>query len=319
MTCDADHELRFHASGLLVRTEGAPTDPWLARFRRFLRACGLRPSDAQLESALEDARARDLTGPHRLYVCAGGPCERAMGFDASHGALTRLAMDEGLDIARTGCQGRCKHAPVVTLRIDGRFQPFGRVITEEDRRAVFAYAGSAARADSFLVASGAADPFRIDPVHHHDEPAAQLGPAHFLLGRFRGEGRFAKDGYAFRKESLGTYEAGGRVIALRMEASYPVPEGGDDVHHALVIVGSEPRSGRLTGRAYTDGGDVREYAVEQACGTLGFDDVSPDHTQTWTRVRKTLRPTADGYEERLEVDAGEGLTRYYTVTMCRAA
>jgi len=63
--------------------------------------------------------------------------------------------------------------------------------------------------------------------------------------------------YAFQKEVIGTFEAGGRFIALRMDASYPLADGRKDVHKALVIVGSEAASGSITAHAYTDGGIVR--------------------------------------------------------------
>ena len=58
--------------------------------------------------------------------------------------------------------------------------------------------------------------------------------------------------YTFQKEVIGTFEAGGRFIALRMDASYPLPDGRKDVPKALVIVGSEPSSGTIKAHAYTD-------------------------------------------------------------------
>ena len=67
-----------------------------------------------------------------------------------------------------------------------------------------------------------------------------MKPLEFLLGHFRGEGRYAMVEYAFQKEVIGSFEAGGRFIALRMDASYPLADGRKDVHKAFVIVGSEP-------------------------------------------------------------------------------
>jgi len=59
---------------------------------------------------------------------------------------------------------------------------------------------------------------------------------------------------------------------------------------------------------------VREYTVEPGDGFLEFADVPPGHGQ-WKRARKTLTPTEVGFEERLEVDAGNGFTSYYLISM----
>src|SRR5256885_1523012 len=84
---------------------------------------------------------------------------------------------------------------------------------------------------------------RMDGAHGAWRPAGQLRAARFLVGRFRGEGRFVTTGDVFEKEVVGAYEAGGRFISLRMQASYPLPDGGSDVHRALVVVGADARSG----------------------------------------------------------------------------
>ena len=122
--------------------------------------------------------------------------------------------------------------------------------------------------------------------------------------------------YTFQKEVIGTFEAGGRFIALRMDASYPLPDGRKDVHKALVIVGSEPSSGTIKAHAYTDGGIIREYRIESDNDQLYFDDVPPGHGKLWQRARKILRPTEEGFEERLEVHSGDGsFVPYYVVRM----
>ena len=121
--------------------------------------------------------------------------------------------------------------------------------------------------------------------------------------------------YAFHKEMIGSFEAGGRFIALRMDASYPLADGRNDVHKALVIVGSEPSSGGITAHAYTDGGVVRQYAIERNEQTLEFADFAPGHANQWKRARKIIRPTLEGFEERLEVDDGNGFVPYYTIPM----
>jgi hypothetical protein len=113
------------------------------------------------------------------------------------------------------------------------------------------------------------------------------------------------------------FEAGGRFIALRMDASYPLADGRKDVHKALVIVGSEPSSGSITAHAYTDGGLVRQYLVERFEQSLQFADEPPGHRECWKRARKILRPTIEGFEERLEVDDGSGHVPYYVIPMQR--
>ena len=118
---------------------------------------------------------------------------------------------------------------------------------------------------------------------------------------------------------VGSYEAGGRCMTLRMEARYPTSDGRHDLHRALVVVGLASESkDKLVGRAFTDGGDMHDYEVECQGTCLEFDDQSPDHGTAWKRVRKVLRPTREGYEECLYVDRGDGLEPYYRIEMQRA-
>ena len=222
----------------------------------------------------------------------------------------------GAAIVKTGCQGPCKQAPVLALRIGDKQELFAEVASEEDWRAVLKFAKAAVHAKSLLVDTGAAERFRFDPVHDHGKPSAHMKPLEFLLGHFRGEGRYAMADYAFQKEVIGSFEAGGRFIALRMDASYPLADGRKDVHKAFVIVGSEP-TGQISAHAYTDGGAMREYAIERHNENLEFADVAPGHASQWKRARKILRPTPDGFEERLEVDPGDGFVPYYVIPMQR--
>jgi hypothetical protein len=186
--------------------------------------------------------------------------------------------------------------------------------------ALMNFAEEAMRAESLMVPAGDAERLFYDPEHNHEEQGAHLHPLKFLVGRFRGEGHHCMSSYTFQKELVGSYEAGGRFVALRMDASYPTDDGGHDVHRALVIVGADPSSGALTGRAFTDGGLVHEYAVAQlAQRSLSFADAPPDHSRTWARARKVLQPTEDGFNERLEVDEGAGFKTYYAISMRRVA
>jgi hypothetical protein len=314
-----ESELEFHASGFMVRVQGSCTKESLARFRHFLKLRRLSPSHAELTDAVERARQKYFEELETLYVCDERPCRGRFGFDTSDAALVAISRQRGLPVVRTGCQGICKQAPVASLRVGERAQAFAQIVTPTDWSALLNFADAAVRAGSLLVPPGGAEHLLHDPVHHHEATGAHLRPLTFLLGRFRGEGRYTASAYTFKKELVGSYEAGGRFIALRMDASYPTPDGQTDVHKALVIVGAEPSSGSITGRAYTDGGITHEYAVEQSAHALNFADAPPDHSSDWVRARKILQPTQYGFEERLEVDAGEGFTTYYEVPMHRMA
>ena len=308
--------LDFHASGFLVKTEGVWTDVALAQFRHFLKLRRVAPTDDELLTALQRAKENYFSGNHRLYLCAAQPCCDKTGFDAAAGTLDLLGEELGATIVKTGCQGPCKQAPVIALRIGDRQEMFAEVATEKDWQAILKFAKAAAQADTLLVDTGDAERFRFDPVHEDGKPSAHLKPLEFLLGHFRGEGKYSMADYTFQKEVLGSFEAGGRFISLRMDASYPLADGRKDVHKAFVIVGAQP-SGLITAHAYTDGSQVREYAIEHNHSNFEFADIPPGHASQWKRARKILRPTVDGFEERLEVDPGDGFVPYYVIPMRR--
>ena len=316
---DRNVELEFHASGFLVKVQGNWTDAALAQFRHFLKLRGLSPSPTELEDTLGRAKENYFDGKNRLYLCDALPCCNKIGFDTSEAAFDRVSREIGLPISRTGCQGPCKQAPVMSLRIGGRSEMFAQVTTLDDWRALLDFVRAALKAGSLLIDAGAAEDFRHDPAHDHGKPSTHLKPLRFLVGHFRGEGRYAMTEYIFQKEVIGSFEAGGRFIALRMDACYPLADGRKDVHKALVIVGSEPASGNITAHAYTDGGIVREYVIARSAQALEFADLAPGHADQWKRARKIIKPTAEGFEENLEVDGGQGFVPYYTIAMRRIA
>ena len=310
----AETELGFHASGFAVKTEGAWTEAALAQFRHFLKLRHLTPSDSELLGVLQRAKEAYTSCANRLFVCTAQPCCDRAKFDVSDNELTRLSAEIGAPISKTGCHGPCKQAPLLTLRVGNKQEMFAEVVTDKNWRAVLKYVQAATRAGTFLVNTGEAEKFRFDPVHDHEKPSAHMQPLEFLLGHFRGEGKYAMTDYVFQKELLGSFEAGGRFIALRMDATYPLADGRKDVHKAFVIVGAEP-AGAITAHAYTDAGVVREYAIAHNDREVEFADVPPGHASQWKRARKILRPTADGFEERLEVDPGSGFVPYYIIPM----
>jgi hypothetical protein len=310
-------ELQFHVSGFIVKVNGVWTEKALNQFRNFLNLRRLGPSDDELMTILRQAKKKYLDGPSCLSVCAAKPCRDKIGFDLADTALESAATEAGMPISLTGCQGPCKQAPVLSLRIGDRSEFFGQVASARDWQAILAFAKQAANAGTLMAHGGAAEPFLFDPVHEHIKPSVHLTPLRFLLGHFRGHGKYTMTPHTFQKEVIGTTEAGGRFIALRMGVSYPLIDGRTDVHNALVMVGAEPSPGRFIAHAYTDAGIFRQYSVEGSEGGLQFDDLPPGHADQWRRARKVLRPTPEGFEEQLEVDGGDGFVPYYTIAMQR--
>ena len=319
MITSAASELPFHASGFIVKVNGEWTDKALDQFRHYLKLRQIEPSNDELLSALSQAREKFLQGPSCLSVCGAKPCRDKIAFDVSDAALASAADNAGMPVVVTGCQGPCKQAPVISLRIADRSEFFAQVASKTDWQAILGFARRAAGAGTFLEDAGAAEPFRFDPVHDHPKSSVHLIPLKFLLGHFRGRGKYTMTPYSFQKEVIGTSEAGGRFIALRMGVSYPLVDGRTDVHNALVMVGAEAAPHRFIAHAYTDAGIFREYAVEGVEGGLRFDDLPPGHSSQWRRARKVLRATPTGFEEQLEVDGGAGFVPYYIISMQRVS
>ena len=316
-TNNSNSELQFHASGFMVKVNGAPTEEALMQFRHYLKLRRLEPSDSELAAVLSQAQKEYVHGFARLSVCTGEPCRGKIGFDLTDTALESAAALSGMPVALTGCLGPCKQAPVLSLRVVDRSEFFAQVTSSRDWQTILEFARQARNAGTLMTSAGNAEPFRFDPVHDHLKPSVDLLPLQFLLGHFRGQGQYAITPYAFHKELIGTPEAGGRFIALRMGVSYPLFDGRTDVHKALVMVGAQQSRERFIAHAYTDAGIFREYLVDESEGRLSFDDLPPGHSNQWRRARKLLCPTPSGFEEHLEVDSGEGFVPYYTISMRR--
>ena len=319
MSTNSTTELQFHASGFIVKVHGVWTEQALQQFRHFLKLRELDPSDDDLTAILRQAKESYLDGPGLLSVCTAEPCRAKIAFDLSDAALKSAAGQAGMPISLTGCQGPCKQAPVLALRIADRSEFFTQIASARDWQALLQFAQHARSAGTLMTNAGSAEPFRFDPVHDHLKPSVHLTPLQFLLGHFRGQGEYAMTRYTFHKEVIGTPEAGGRFIALRMGVSYPLVDGRTDVHNALVMVGAQASPDRFIAHAYTDAGIFRQYSVEGTEGGLKFDDLPPGHANQWRRARKVLRPTPAGFEEQLEVDGGDGFVPYYTISMRRVA
>src|SRR5258706_3441197 len=111
------NDVDFHAAGFLVKGQGAWTDAALVQFRHFLKLRRLSPSEKQLQQSLRQAKLEYSNGAQRLYLCAAQPCCSKVRFDMSDAALKQLGEETGVAISKTGCQGACKHAPILSLRI----------------------------------------------------------------------------------------------------------------------------------------------------------------------------------------------------------
>ncbi|MBM4255657.1 MAG: hypothetical protein FJ147_07145 [Deltaproteobacteria bacterium] len=157
-------------------------------------------------------------------------------------------------------------------------------------------------------------------VHDPEEYRIPLQRFRFLLGNFRGEGRYMRGGSVFRKQLTGIWEAGGRFLGLRMSVTYPLSDGRKDMHDALVIIGAGGTSGSFEAQAYTDSGLIQTYQLEWHGDTVSFADrPATEHGSNIQRARKSLTPTADGFEERVDVDRGDGqFVSYSTIMMKRA-
>ena len=158
-----------------------------------------------------------------------------------------------------------------------------------------------------------------DLVHDPEEYRLPLQQFRFLLGHFRGEGHDANGTVVFHKELSGTWEAGGRFIGLRMSVTYPLADGRKDIHDALVMIGVDSASRHYAAQAYTDSGIIHTYQLVWDHDTLSFADQPPTgHNRKGQRARKSFAPTSDGFEERVEVDWGNGdFVPYSSVRMQR--
>jgi NADH:ubiquinone oxidoreductase subunit E len=119
-------ELEFHASGFLVKVEGSWTATALAQFRHFLNLRRLSASTQELEDTLIKVKQKYFDGKNRFYLCNAEPCRGKFGFETSDHVLDNLSRKLGLGISKTGCQGPCKQAPVVSLRIGERSETFAQ-------------------------------------------------------------------------------------------------------------------------------------------------------------------------------------------------
>lgn len=150
----------------------------------------------------------------------------------------------------------------------------------------------------------------------HIAPPPALEAIQFLVGRFRGHGRFEGGTITYEKEVFGRWEAGGHVLALSMKAAYREDDDVADVHEAMAVVGADRTSGGLQAHVFTDGGIVFEHRLELGPDRVSFRDRVP-HEIRAKEARKILLPTAYGYEELLQVDRGDARFETYQVVQLK--
>jgi hypothetical protein len=107
--------------------------------------------------------------------------------------LESAATEAGLPISLTGCQGPCKQAPVLSLRIAERSEFFAQIASARDWQAILEFARQARTAGTLMTNAGSAEPFRFDPVHDHLKPSVHLTQLQFLLGQFLRPGEIYDD------------------------------------------------------------------------------------------------------------------------------
>lgn len=301
----------------VVQKQGRWAAPDVVALRRRLTRRGLLEDGADLGEALEAARTWFSASSAQLFVCGGRPCrQRSRDFPGLAKQVESYRGDAPLSVTMTECLGPCKQAPVATLRVGERCTMFAEVYEACDWEAVLDYAGRAASACTLLVDPDGAQSYVFDPVHQADAGSGRQRPLAFLIGHFAGEGRHADGSGGFHKEVIGSWEAGGRFIGLRMAVTYLLDDGRNDVHHALVLVGYNDVAGAYEARAYLDGATTRDYRLGLDGNRLVFEDRVPGHGVNAARARKVLVPQTGGYDEVLEVQAeDEAFSAYSTVEL----
>lgn len=302
---------------LVVSGMGACTDEAVADLRRYVQSQAITHSSLEFDASLARAKRHFLESDAHFFLCDGVPCRQRIGFEATSHALQHEAERIGCRISPTACQGPCKQAPLALLRVGHGCELFSQFARRREWEAVLGFAQRAAQAKTLLVDAGTAQPFRFDPIHEPEKPSAVLEYVRFLLGHFEGVVELPQEQRSIQKEVVGSWEAGGRFLSLRMAATYRKTNGSWDRHQAFIVIGPDEETGALVSRAYTDGGMIHEFHIAIEDGRLIFADRMP-HNMPAVAARKILAPTAHGYEESLEIDWGRGVYEpYYSIPLQR--
>ena len=302
---------------LVVSGMGVCTDAAVADLRRYVESKAITHSSLEFDASLVRAKRHFLESDAHFFLCDGEPCRQRRGFEATSDALQHEAERIDCRISPTACQGPCKQAPLALLRVGHGCELFSQFARRGEWEAVLGFAQRAAQAKTLLVDAGTAQPFRFDPIHEPEKPSAALEYVRFLLGHFEGLVELPQEQRSIQKDVVGSWEAGGRFLSLRMTATYRKANGSWDRHQAFIVLGPDEETGALVSRAYTDGGMIHEFHIAIEDGRLMFADRMP-HNVPAVAARKILAPTAHGYEESLEIDWGRGVYEpYYSMPLQR--
>jgi hypothetical protein len=302
---------------LVVSGLGVSTDEAVADLRRYVTSKGMTHTATEFDASLARAKEHFAKEDAHLFLCDGEPCQQRRRFEANVDALQYEAERIGCRISSTACQGPCKQAPVALLRVGHGCEFFAQFVRHREWETVLSFAQRAARAKTLLVDAGTAQPFRYDPIHEPAKPSAALESVRFLLGHFEGTVELPLEQRSIQKEVIGSWEAGGRFLSLRMAATYRRTDGSWDRHQVFIILGQDEETGELVSRAYTDGGLIHEFHIVIEESRLMFADRVPHHVAA-VAARKVLTPTAHGYEEALQLDRGLGVFEpYYSIPIQR--
>jgi hypothetical protein len=302
---------------LVVSGLGVYTDEAVASLRRYVGSKGMTHTSTEFDASLERAKQHFTQEDAHLFLCDGEPCQQRRRFEVNVDALQYEAERIGCRISSTACQGPCKQAPVAVLRAGHSCEFFAQFGRHREWETVLSFAQRAARAKTLLVDAGTAQPFRYDPIHEPAKPSAALESVRFLLGHFEGTVELPLEQRSIQKEVIGSWEAGGRFLSLRMAATYRRTDGSWDRHQAFIILGPDEETGELVSRAYTDGGLIHEFHIVIEESRLMFAERVPHHVAA-VAARKVLTPTAHGYEETLQLDRGQGVFEpYYSISIQR--
>lgn len=302
---------------LIIGSRGQCSNEAVGDLRRYAESKKLVGTTAEFEASLDRARGSFNEGASHLFLCDGKPCHRRRQFNGSAATLQHEAERIGCRITSTACQGPCKEAPVATLRVGRQCEMFTQFSRPSHWQTVLEFARRASGAGTLQIESESVEPFRYDPDHAAEKPSPALLPLKFLIGRFEGTVELLEERRSIHKQVVGSWETGGRFLALRMAATYQQFDGKHDRHQALVLVGADPDQGGFLSRAYTDVGSIVDFHLEVDGARLCFADRVP-HGLSATAAKKVLVPSGDGYDESLELDRGFGrFDHYYTIPMRR--
>jgi hypothetical protein len=288
---------------LVIRTQGNCNQESLDSFLSFWENKKGPLGKPVLDETLAKAKSRFTEGKAHFFICDGAPCKK-INFAFPEKKAREI---KNCRVSLTECQGPCKQAPVATLRVNDDCQLFAQVLGAQDWNAVLQFVEQATSMGSLLGDPGKSAPYFYDPVHDPEKQDVQLLKFDYLIGHFRGEGKYLDQDLGFKKEVIGSWEVGGRFISLRMSATYFLADGGTDIHKAMVILGFNPETKQYKATAFTDSGSSQPYIIELNDDAMVFKDRPPGKIGPDAKARKILKPNENGFEEILEVDKGNGV------------